>query len=579
MDTKISRFYQSFSGTDTIAFLMFPGCAPIVIGSLTTISYSMFRNKKPVINIGRTNINGVTRGSRIFAGTMIFTLINQHWLRELQEEFKNPDMSIGGDYLSIVPELKVDELPPFDIMIVSANEYGSAVAMYIYGIDFTDEAQTISVEDLFTENTFSFIARDVSVFRDIINRTLGESSPNYTYTAIKYDAQMRTYWFDGDEMDWEVASEKAYQRNENLVLIESIKTRDYIAKLYNRDLYWSNSIKNPFVGADVIFVQTELKRRNFYSGDIDGIYSSDVADAVRNYQSAIGLDINGVADKRLFLALNSHADSERRLAIGINKNGTNIYERPYLNSTISGNLGYGETVEYSDIKIQEDNGVERLFLVTARGYIYVNDIYSYEFNNNAIDYPTLAFGANNSKNYVILLQHALQSIYNDFQSFTYGVYDEETVRFVQKFKNDYGGQYGLYTDGTVNPDTWIAIEDVSGGNFGEIVNPHYTVNSNKLPGTYDVSTNILNKIQDFYVTFTAEGKILTKVTVVAHYPSGHTKTVTNTVEAVNGTRISLDDYKEALYYDIKEGCMPDKADFFIYPYNSDPYKWTLTFGS
>ena len=160
LGNQISKYYKSFSGTDTLAFIMMPGSSPVVIGSLTTISYSMYRNKKPVINIGRTNINGVTRGSRIFAGTMIFTLINQHWLKELQEQL---------NWLKGFDELKVDELPLFDVMIVSANEYGNAAIMYIYGIDFTDEAQTISVEDLFTENTFSFVARDVSNFKSFKN--------------------------------------------------------------------------------------------------------------------------------------------------------------------------------------------------------------------------------------------------------------------------------------------------------------------------------------------------------------------------------------------------------------------------
>ena len=68
LGTQISKYYKSFSGTDTLAFIMMPGSSPVVIGSLTTVSYSMFRNKKPVVNIGRTNINGVTRGARIFAG-------------------------------------------------------------------------------------------------------------------------------------------------------------------------------------------------------------------------------------------------------------------------------------------------------------------------------------------------------------------------------------------------------------------------------------------------------------------------------------------------------------------------------
>ena len=76
LGNQISKYYQSFSGTDTLVFMLMPGRNPVVLGSITTVSYSAYRTKQPVINLGRTNINGVTRGSRIFAGTMIFTLIN-----------------------------------------------------------------------------------------------------------------------------------------------------------------------------------------------------------------------------------------------------------------------------------------------------------------------------------------------------------------------------------------------------------------------------------------------------------------------------------------------------------------------
>lgn len=580
MDNHISKFYQSFSGTDTIAFLMMPGCVPVVIGSLTTISYSMFRNKKPVINIGRTNINGVTRGSRIFAGTMIFTLINQHWLRELQDQFKDSSIAKGGDYLNIIPELKVDELPPFDIMIVSANEYGSAVAMYIYGIDFTDEAQTISVEDLFTENTFSFIARDISVFRDIIDKRVSHSSPIGTFTSIKRNDAMRTFMFDDEYIDWTAIGNKAKEYRDWYNQTQDLIHREYIEKEYPRDLYWTNSLKHPFVGADVIFVQNALQRRNFYDGDIDGIFSSSMDQAVRNFQSAMGYPITGVVDQRLFIALNSDSIGDgKKLAIGINKNGTNIYSHPYLGSTISGILGYKDSVLYTDIIKVNDNGVERLFIKTNRGYIYVNDIFAYGFNNNTVDFPTLSPNASNDTRYVIMLQNALQSIYNEFQTFRYGVYDADTVRFVVKFQNDYGNAYGIkYIDGTVDPDTWIAIEDVSGGNFGEVANKNFKVNINKLPGDYDiVQIDILGAIRDFYATFETDAKVLTKASVISHFPNGNTKTTTMTIDAVNGTKISMFDLREALYYDVKEGSAPNKADFFIYPYNTDPYKWTLNF--
>ena len=100
----VSNFYQSFSGTDTLVFIMMPGTIPVVLGSITTLSYSLYRTKQPVIHLGRTNINGATRGARIFAGSMIFTMINQHWLKELQDS--QAPLSMGfprQEYWSGVP--------------------------------------------------------------------------------------------------------------------------------------------------------------------------------------------------------------------------------------------------------------------------------------------------------------------------------------------------------------------------------------------------------------------------------------------------------------------------------------------
>lgn len=148
-------FYRSFSGTDALVFIMLPQTEPILLGSLSTISYSMYRDKKPVPVIGRINVGGFTRGTRIYAGTLIFTLLNQHWVNEVKEKVT---------WLKSLNRLKTDELPLFDLMIVCANEYGAAMQMFIYGVDLTEEGQVLSVEDLFIENTFNFVARDISNF-------------------------------------------------------------------------------------------------------------------------------------------------------------------------------------------------------------------------------------------------------------------------------------------------------------------------------------------------------------------------------------------------------------------------------
>ena len=78
MANEYSKYYRTFSGTDTLVFAMFPNCTPVCLGTITTISYSLYRDKKQVNLIGRVNAGGFTKGTRTVAGTLIFTLINQH---------------------------------------------------------------------------------------------------------------------------------------------------------------------------------------------------------------------------------------------------------------------------------------------------------------------------------------------------------------------------------------------------------------------------------------------------------------------------------------------------------------------
>ncbi len=586
MDTPtnpVSSFYQSFSGTDTVAFLMMPGCVPIVFGSLTTISYSMFRNKKPVINIGRTNINGVTRGSRIFAGTMVFTLINQHWLREFQDMCAvHPSPS--HQYLANMQELKVDELPIFDIMIVSANEYGNSVVMYIYGVDFTDEAQTISVEDLFTENTFSFVARDISVFEklDIVNSVGSSKGEIGSYVTIKHDTAIRPFVFDQDYIDWDKASTKVKEYMKKQQEAQKKIEREQDSK-FLRDLYHTNSLPHPFIGNDVLYVQAALNERKLYKGDLDGIFSDELSNAVRKYQSQMGLEPNGVVDKKMFHLLEYGSDgTEDKLAIVTNKNGVKIYAEPNLASSVAGILNYNETIRYYEtIKVIDDNNVERLFIRTNRGYIDFYSIFSFESIGNKSNFPTIKQGANNNPLYVVLLQEALKSIYNDFVTFKYGVYDAETVTFVKRFQREYSDKYGFkYISGEVNPDTWIALDSVSKEEIKPPVEKNYTFNLSRITGLYDISKrNIENELKQFYGILKTKNeniKILLGVGVIAYYANGDIKPLMESFDAYNDFKVAMFDYKSFFEYDTDKQSYPEKVEFFIYVNNyDDPYKWIL----
>ncbi|TKJ01239.1 virion structural protein, partial [Bacillus cereus] len=63
------------------------------------------------------------------------------------------------------PINKSDELPPFDITINFMNEYGQSSKLVIYGVNLISEGQTMSVEDMITENTMEFIALDIETMK------------------------------------------------------------------------------------------------------------------------------------------------------------------------------------------------------------------------------------------------------------------------------------------------------------------------------------------------------------------------------------------------------------------------------
>lgn len=136
------------------------GSATIVLGTLQTITVQTHREKFEVRALGHTVAKGITRGPRTVAGSMIFTMFNEHALSELTRHMGNKE-SIWRD--PEISSLLPDQLPPFDVTISFANEYGSLSQQNIYGIDFVNDGEVLSIEDLVTENSMNFMARDCDV--------------------------------------------------------------------------------------------------------------------------------------------------------------------------------------------------------------------------------------------------------------------------------------------------------------------------------------------------------------------------------------------------------------------------------
>jgi len=158
----------------------------VTLGNIQTISISVFREKVPVRTLGSVYPRGVTRGPRSIAGSMIFTYFNKHALSELLEaglhyySTGNIDKDIFLDSTMLL-----DQLPPLDISLVFANEYGAISHMGLWGIEFLQEGSTFSIEDVFSECVVQYIGRDFDPMRVSTTRELDDQGVTRKWVAKK----------------------------------------------------------------------------------------------------------------------------------------------------------------------------------------------------------------------------------------------------------------------------------------------------------------------------------------------------------------------------------------------------------
>lgn len=166
--------YTSFSGCDIRAIVSFydtnaePGkeSRTKILGDVQTITYSTHREKFPVRTLGRASVKGYTRGPRTIGGTMIFTVFNKEVLSEMLVQNYQLDAADKDNYGAWAAVL-IDQIPPFDITISFVNEYGAISRLVLYGIELVNEGQTMSIDDLITENVVNFVARHIDPMVDM----------------------------------------------------------------------------------------------------------------------------------------------------------------------------------------------------------------------------------------------------------------------------------------------------------------------------------------------------------------------------------------------------------------------------
>lgn len=125
---------------------------------MQTITISSTTSVNPVRQLGHRKVKSYTKGARTFAGSMIFTVIDKDPFQELFA-FDALNTAVRSD-----GKWHIDMLPPFDAIITGVNEGGAAGVQIIQGITLTNTGTTYSVDDMYTESTYTYVAEHVTPF-------------------------------------------------------------------------------------------------------------------------------------------------------------------------------------------------------------------------------------------------------------------------------------------------------------------------------------------------------------------------------------------------------------------------------
>ena len=216
--------YDSYSGCDIVVTATLPLKTKddeeiyFTLGSLQTLSVSSHQDKRPVRSLGNINAKDYVMGQRTIAGSLVFAVFDRHFADKIM---KSADI------------LMADEIPALDLTISFANEYGRMSSMRIFGVKLLNEGQVMSINDLYTENTYQFVALGMEpLSSDLLEPgekekelsqlpTGGVISPSYEMTVVPdMDEFNKT---SGKEISDKIKNNIGYSNKEGLTLTAEIE--------------------------------------------------------------------------------------------------------------------------------------------------------------------------------------------------------------------------------------------------------------------------------------------------------------------------------------------------------------------
>lgn len=221
--SEFTRGYNSFSGVDIKAVF-----GTKSIGTLQGISYSISREKAPIYTMGSADPRAFARGKRGIAGSLVFIQFDSEPLIEEMSNLKflsdiddlRPQYKAGQDKPLTNPNIATpavagagsinvagagaaaqetdlgttvftdqeiatpwypDQIPPFDVVLAAANEYGAIASMQILGVELLNSGYGVSIDDIVSEHSYTYIAHGVLPWRyetDLRDELAAASSGN-----------------------------------------------------------------------------------------------------------------------------------------------------------------------------------------------------------------------------------------------------------------------------------------------------------------------------------------------------------------------------------------------------------------
>ena len=191
--TLLSSDKVPVGGSSTYIVLEFPyniGTKTkfLLMGSCVSLSYQVYRDKSPVFSLGKNTVRGFAIGNKYVAGSMVLNMflddeisvfirdiVGEHMQlaeEEDLERIRNSSFQDGlGDRQAYVVKdenykqshsFMKDDLTAFNIHVIFASEqHGESTKITIYDANFINNGQVMSIDDIVTESTASFVAKNI----------------------------------------------------------------------------------------------------------------------------------------------------------------------------------------------------------------------------------------------------------------------------------------------------------------------------------------------------------------------------------------------------------------------------------